>query len=325
MAIEEMREVQTPLDPAVEEATSDNDGNEGGDDGGGDSEPAPRAAQGQQARKPGQQGTRRDRRAAFVEDKKFREEFGGVKQNLQQTTQTLAEVRRELAAMRESAQRQQQQPAAQQQPQSSPVEQRVGTLREALQAEVRALRGHDYSKGQPSLEKYEALKEQYEDARHEMNMVKFLKARGVDPDRPPEPVRQVTRADIAQEAAATQMRQTMYDEHPWMTDRSDPQRHDERMRALLGTLNYLVDVEGRPNTLGTHREAAAMVERKYHLSPSRRAASPPRMPLMDGNRSRGGDDDGTTFEVPTAQLEGHGLSPEALRRVAARMAGGRGR
>ncbi len=317
------REVSIPLEDSGTEDTATNDTGDDGGDAGSDEPTQPDRAASQQPR--GEKGKsakapRADRRSEYRDRQQTATEIGSLKAALARQEQQTAQFQREMLELRREATQRFRQPAAQ--PDASPIDQRIATLKQAMASEVAAARSHDHSKGPYDLARYEKLKEDLEDARLEANLPRILKARGIDLDRRPDPSqRPMSPRDVAQTAADVTRRDTMVAEAPWIADTSDP-RHGQYLKAFTGTIEYLENVEGRPRGVNTDREAAAMVERRYGLQGRRQAMRPPRMPLGDNYRG-GGDNDGpATLEVPSAQLDG--VSPEIIKRAAARMRGRQG-
>lgn len=330
MAIEEMREVQTPLDGDTGDDTSTTDTGNGGGDEGNEGHPdfnEQAAAPARTARQPskGPDGRfngkppRADRRNDYRERQQLTEKVTGLEAQLRQRD---AKYQRDIDDIRRMAEQARQPAPAAPAAGSSPIEQKLSTLKQAIASEVAAARAHDHSKGPYDLSRYEKLKEDYEDARLEARLPQILKQRGIDLDRRPDPnQRPLTQRDVAQTAEDAHRRATMHAEAPWLTQSNHPD-YQARMKAFTGTIEYLENVEGRPRGVNTDREAAAIVERKFRIQSQRGPARAPRPPLTDFNRGLGGEDDGpATLEVPTSQLEG--VDPAIVRRVAARMGGRR--
>jgi hypothetical protein len=321
MAVEELREVSTPLDDTEVVEAPDTGADDGGSDDGGEQQATPVARQATPAKGPDgkfQKVPRAERRAQFRDTRKVDEELGTVKGQL---ASLQAQYQRDMTELRRQAQLQQQAPQRQAGPTVSPAEQRLATLKAAMASEVAASRSHDYSKGAFDTSRYEKLKEEYDDARLEARLPEILRARGIDLDRRPDPnQRPMGPQEVAQAAADTMRRETLFAEAPWLKDRSHPQ-HQARYDAFLATIQYLEGAKGRPRGVNTDREAAAMVEAQYGIQSSRAPQrQAPRAPVGDNVRGGGMDDGPGTLEVPSSQLEG--LPPHLVKRVAQRMRGG---
>jgi hypothetical protein len=107
-----------------------------------------------------------------------------------------------------------------------------------------------------------------------------------------------------------QIRNTIAQESPWLRVGGES---GDRARKMMGAaVNYLLNA-GRPNTLETHREAAARVERELGLTPRRQPTANPRRysDVGDDNRPQSGAR--RTVTVPNEMLEGTGLPPDKIR------------
>lgn len=317
MAIEELREVSTPLDDTESTAPDAGSDDTGTDDGG--DQPAPTARQAAPQKGPDgkfQKAPRSERREQFRETKRYAEEIGSLKG---QMAAQQAQFQREMAELRRDAQARQQAPQ-QGAPQVTQADQRLNTLKQAMASEVAASRSHDYTKGPFDTSRYEKLKEEYDDARMEARLPEILKQRGIDINRRPDPSqRPMGPQEMAQTAADTMRREQVFAEAPWLRETNHPQ-HQARFDAFLATIQYLEGAKGRPRGVNTDREAAAMVEQQFGIQSSRALRSQaPRAPVGDNYRGGGMDEGQGVLEVPSSQLEG--LPAHLVKKVAARMRG----
>lgn len=322
MALEgQQREVSQPLEQStgtvkMTEPDDADDGDTGTDDGGGDDDggrPAPAERQSRAKGQDGQRqpakrpGTRAERRQDWAANNEVKTELARMQGAMQAQQQAF---QREIAQIRaESATR----AAPTQQQQASPQQTRMATLARARESELSAFRAATAAGKPYDLARYNELEGELVDARAEAAIEKFFQARGIDPNKRPEPRQNIDPNAIAQQVANTQRRNTVASEFPWVADPS-PQAQQYR-GALVDTIMYLRSVEGRPDGVDTDREAAAIVAAKYNLGGGRPARAQASRYASPGTNNMGGARGPSSVDIPAEMLEGTGLTPEQLRRA----------
>jgi len=290
------------------------DGGEGGTEQSGGDEAAARAAAGvpAQGARPAKAGGRAERRRIWEANEKLRTELGEAHGRIKSMEQNFSQQMKEL---REAVTARPAQGAAQGQggAAESPVQQQLKTLKAAQVAELKAMRAHDPRAGEYDLTRYYEIQDQIQDLRTNAAIDAFLRQRGFDPDARPRPQQQQDPNAIAWQVNQTQLRDTIFQENAWMAEDTPA---GQRARTTMGnTLKTLLDL-GRPNTIATHREAAARVERELGMAPRRPARGNAQryVDVGDDNRGTGGGRP-TSVTVPADMLEGTGLPPAAIRRA----------
>lgn len=333
MAANNMREVSQPLDQpdtGTVKLTDPGDDEEGGDEGeGGEGESGggneaeggqqARGADGKPQQRPAKAGGRKERRDIWKENRDLRasvdRQNGQLTQMQQMFQQQLVEMRREVAAGRT--------PAAGAQPTAgsdSPLAATAKTLSQALAAELQAFQSHNDAVlhnpklGRYDLTRYNEIKDQLDEAKSHLAIEKYLRDRGVDPNKRAEPQRQVNPNAIAAQVQYAQIRDVISQEYPWVAQQGA--EGDRNRKALIRQIEYLTDGKGLPDTLPTHRQAAAMVERDLQLTPARRAAPRQRRDFTDiSDDNRASNSGPREISVPSEMLEGTGLSMDKVRRA----------
>lgn len=294
-------------------ATEDDD-TDGGDDGAGDQGGADEAAARQaagvpQTARPAKAGGRAERRRIWEANERLTRELGEARGQITTMQSTFQQQMKELRdAVTTRPAPAQQQGGGQSE---SPMQQQIKTLTQAKNSEIAALRNHDPRKGDYDLTRYYEIEEQLHAARTEAAFDAFLRKRGFDPDAKPRP--QVQQQDPNATAAQVQMiqiRDTVFQENPWLT--VDGPSGDSARGSMSAMVTFLLK-SGRPNTLATHREAAARVARELNVPQARPRGNPQRyVDVGDDNRGGGRP---TSVTVPAEMLEGTGLPPAAIRRA----------
>lgn len=323
-----MREVAQPLEQGdagtVKLTAPDEDEDESGDDAGGEEgsgeteqparQVAGKGANGQRP-KAGGRAERRDIWRANQDLKSTIERQTGQIQQLQQTFQAqIAEIRREATAGRTPA-------AAQGAPAAAgPNADKIKTLSQARASELQALSSHNEARlanpklGNYDLTRYYEIQDQLDEAKSEAAIEKWLRARGVDPDKRGAPQQQVNPNAIAQQVAYSQIRDVITSEFPWVSVAGPD--GDRYRKALIRQIEYLTEAKQMPDTLPTHRQAASMVERDLQLAPARRAAPRPRRDFVDiSDENRASNGGPREVSIPSEMLENTGLSMDKLRKA----------
>ncbi len=293
------------------DADDDSDGgDEGGGDQGGNDEAAARQAAGVPAARPAKAGGRAERRRIWEANERLTKELGEAHGRIKTMEQNFTQQMRELREAVTQAPRQAQAPQGG--GQLSPIQQEMKTLNAARAAEMKAMRAHDPRNGEYDLTRYYEIEEQLHNVRTNAAIDAFLRQRGFDPDAKPRPSQQqqdprALAADVALQQTVT----TVMQENPWL--QADTPEAARARKAVSSMVNTLIDL-GRPNTLATHREAAARIARDLNI-PQPRARGNAARYVDVGDDNRGGGGRPTSVTVPAEMLEGTGLPPSAIRRA----------
>lgn len=315
--METNREITEPQDqPTGDVKIAAPDVDEDVDDEGGDVAETPpgQAATDQQGapRRQAKAGGRAERRQLWKSNQDLKAELAGTRG---QITEMKSSFEREMAAIRAGITGQQrQQAAAPAGP--SPVEQQLNTIYAAKAAEMKAAAAHDPRTGAYDFSKYNALDRQARKLENRQDLEEFYRERGVDPNSRAQPQRQQDPREIAQQVQLQTMANTVRAEYPWLRQEGE---QGERGRAAMGAMVDFLIRAGRPNTLETHREAGARVERELGLSPRRSGASPGQerryTSVDDINRGAPAGARQREVSVPAEMLEGSGLPMDKIRRA----------
>jgi hypothetical protein len=257
----------------------------------GDEQP-PAAAKGADGQQPRDKtGKWAERKAARATDHREKKAWQVEKEALERRiTEERATYARQLAeAEARAAARSHQQAAAP----SDPHDAKLADIGAAIEAELKLIQADDTR----SITRYNELRRQEQEAIVDKKMALFAKG---------------------QQAQQQQQPRNPYDaripiiesEFPWLTDT----RYAAMAKKAASYRNMLIDVEGRPDTLDTDREALAHIQAQfgsaYGLQPPVRPAPATRAAYArPGSSNAPGRDGGpTAIEVPSELVNGTGLS-----------------
>jgi hypothetical protein len=286
--IAEIPEGRGDLKIVEEPPEADNDGAEELD-GAAESEaqPARAAAPG---KRPGRPGSREERRNLYRENEAIRQQVAQIPQLIARMQE---DFRRDIAAIRQTAQPQQGQQGGQGGAQESP---RVMELRRAMAAELKLMRTDaNYDGGDRWLDLQQKLQEAIIDDR----MTKREAAARAQAQAQGAGQRQEDPVVVAQQ---TYRYNALTTEFPWMLH---PQ-YGRFFTGMVGEEYAALRRTGRPDSLDLHREAAARVAANLRLAaPAARDARRERVRTGYGD---GGESNGTVapreVHVPRAMLQG---------------------
>lgn len=195
-----------------------------------------------QQKKPGTWASKRRERGALIRT---------LREKAELSAREVAEAKAELARMNDRMRlfEQRAQAPAQQQQQQVPDQyaSALADVEQGMAQELELMRAHDGSKGPYNMSRYNTLK------RREQELIAARVAEQII----------ARQGGQRQQAGVPHPMQARYDalvaDYPWM-------QQDAAARSRVGAYRrYLIDVEGRPDTLATDREAAAAIAAKFRL------------------------------------------------------------